>query len=920
MAVDLFRNGHSDYAIIVDDNASASEQTAAIELRDYLKQVGNIKLPIRKTSEAYTGKAIYIGYNAKVGGLIGGYSFKDTDESFIYMTQNDNLFIFGGRDRGTFYGVLGFLENELGVRWYAPDCTIVPHRAVYLLPALHHSEHPAIGYRYNCYYQTLHNPNWAMHNRENMTWYPAKNKYGGLGGYDGSHTMGQFVPAATYFQEHPEYFALRNGKRIRNGQLCLSNPDVLTICGDKLLARIAAAPLFSIYSLSQNDNQLYCECANCKAIETQYGGHSGLILWFVNKIADRVKAHFPDKYVGTLAYNYTRKPPMNIVPRQNVVVRLCNIECCFAHPLQDRCNAANSGFLDDLEGWKQLTSQVFIWDYIVDFAQYMAPWPNFQVMAANIHTFHDNHAIGVFEEAVYNSPISEFNELKAWVSDKLLWNPNINTDDLVQDFIGGYYGSAAPKVWAYYQLCKAQVKSNTHLGIFDKEQASLYTDDFVEKGLRLLHAAEALADDATISTRVERVTMQMLYLYCVRHPNEAKVDGTWSIFKTLALKYGLRPRETQTLESFIADIEKPSDMLIPTADINPNTTWKFCTNAVPANWMAPDFDDSSWATGKAPFGTPYSKAGNVYVQTSWLTDDIYMRKKLDLSAIDVDDMNHLLGSLYFDDIVEIYLNGVKAYAKSGRSVVYDNKVILADEALQALKPNAQNMVAVKCSWTMGDRTIDFGMYRGPRELRFGKQGYLTMYLEHQDFEIPAGCTAYIVTGITPAGSPFSPDDAIVKAFPAGSIIPQKTGFILEGKPHTTYEYRVDVAGARANVSGNLMIGTAIGGIFCGAGYTYYLFGVGDQGVGFYWQTGQNGNAIRLKAHRAGLRLPHSAVTPAKGLRVDFELAKRQLATGLPNTRMSQKVMQKTIYNLQGQIVEHPVHGIYIMNGRKVLVK
>ena len=89
------------------------------------------------------------------------------------MTKDDNLFIFGGRNRGTFYGVLGFLENEFGVRWYAPDCTIVPHRAVYVLPTLHHSEHPAIGYRYNCYYQTLHNPNWAMHNRENMTWYPA---------------------------------------------------------------------------------------------------------------------------------------------------------------------------------------------------------------------------------------------------------------------------------------------------------------------------------------------------------------------------------------------------------------------------------------------------------------------------------------------------------------------------------------------------------------------------------------------------------------------------------------------------------------------------------------------------------------------------------------------------------------------------
>ena len=70
MAVDLFRNGHSDYAIIVDNYASVSERTAAVELQDYIKQVGNIKLPIRKTSDVYTGKAIYVGYNTKVEGLI----------------------------------------------------------------------------------------------------------------------------------------------------------------------------------------------------------------------------------------------------------------------------------------------------------------------------------------------------------------------------------------------------------------------------------------------------------------------------------------------------------------------------------------------------------------------------------------------------------------------------------------------------------------------------------------------------------------------------------------------------------------------------------------------------------------------------------------------------------------------------------
>ena len=53
----------------------------------------------------------------------------------------------------------------------------------------------------------------------------------------------------------------------------------------------------------------------------------------VNSVADAIADEFPHVVVDTLAYQYTRPAPNITVPRKNVVIRLCSIECNFAAPL-----------------------------------------------------------------------------------------------------------------------------------------------------------------------------------------------------------------------------------------------------------------------------------------------------------------------------------------------------------------------------------------------------------------------------------------------------------------------------------------------------------------------------------------------------------------------------------------------------------
>jgi len=550
----LFDKGKSKYKIVLAPSASTSEKTAAGELRQYIKEISGAELAIVNDLNC-SGARIFVGYNSRVEQLIGRKNIKDDDESYTYLSKGKDLFIYGGKQRGTMYGVYAFLENELGCRWYTPSFSKIPKQDKWSFKTLNHSESPALKYRYSNYYSVADDDAWSAHNKENMKWTARATEYGNLEAYWSAHTMGQFVSEKEYFDTHPEYFAMKEGKRIKRGQLCLSNPEVLRICTEGLLKVMEEKPLYRIYSLSQNDNFGFCECDECKKIEAQYGGHSGIILWFVNQAADAAKKLFPNKYVGTFAYQYGRKPPVGIVPRDNVVIRLCSIECCFGHPLEANC-PQNKAFMEDLKGWSKIAPHLFIWDYIVNYAQYVAPWPNFQVLGPNIQTFKDNNAIGVFEEAMYQrGGACEFSDMKAWVVTKLLWNPKQDVNVLVKDFIDGYYGKSAGKIWEYYQLCQSLVVPDKHYGIYIRSDDPIYSDEFVMKGEALLNEAVRLAENNNVKDRAEEVRFQILYLKFTRNKERSFKDGTWDELKRLMEKFDVRVGKGYEGKSFINDNE-----------------------------------------------------------------------------------------------------------------------------------------------------------------------------------------------------------------------------------------------------------------------------------------------------------------------------------------------------------------------------
>ena len=199
------------------------------------------------------------------------------------------------------------------------------------------------------------------------------------------------------------------------------------------------------------------------------------------------------------------------------------------------------------------------------------------------------------------------------------------------------------------------------------------------------------------------------------------------------------------------------------------------------------------------------------------------------------------------------------------------------------------------------------------QLTIGSNGYSTYYLENENFKVPAGCTAYIITDVQPGATAAAPYKATTQSIAAGSIIPKQTGFILQGTAGSTIEYEANVTGTEVSVSNNLLVGTATEAKVGNDGTNkYYLFGHKGTNQGFYWQTGTGGEYVNLKAHKAALKVAKSQVGYAKSFVIDFE----DTTTSIRNIDDTTPQKNDIIYDLQGRRVINPTHGIYIVNGKK----
>ena len=528
----IVADGQSKCRIVHDSAATDAEKSAATELAKTLKEITGAEFPVETAETTTDQPAIVVGQGALAMKLFPQIAFKELQpEEIVIEATAKNLLIAGGRPRGTLYAVSQFLQGQCGVRWWTPWASRLPHDPNLKVKQVTVRTKPAFEMREPFWYPAF-DRHWAWRNRCNGQSANIPPELGGCIRYKGFvHTFYSLVRPEKHFAEHPEWFSLIKGKRTtERAQLCLTNPKLKEFVVERVKEWLRESPEASIVSVSQNDWHGACTCENCKAIDDPEGSHAGSLLQFVNFVAERVEAEFPNVAVDTLAYQYTRKPPKTLKPRKNVIVRLCSIECNFREPLD---HASNAAFADDIRGWSKISDRLYIWDYTTDFAHYVQPHPNWFTLGANVRFFKRHNVRGVFEQGAYQSHGSEMAELRAWVLAQLLWNPDQDERVLIREFLDGYYGrKAAEPIYQYLELMHEASRGH-NLTCYSGTGAPFFNLENLTAAEKLWHEAEdAVGDDADLRARVRLARLPLRYVWLSRWTvlrKASSADQTWPL-------------------------------------------------------------------------------------------------------------------------------------------------------------------------------------------------------------------------------------------------------------------------------------------------------------------------------------------------------------------------------------------------------
>ncbi len=538
----VFNDRFQDFHVVVSPSAPEPELLAARRFVEHWRLTTDFE--IQSSAEAVTGAVnVWIGSAAQRafpeefavrklspnGALILTLPRRSSSDATAY-----DLLLAGGGPRGTLVAEWAFFERFLGARAYAPGILHFPkpHAGI---PAIDWQKEPVFEYRDSNYRAFLENPWLASLNDLNGQWSNVPDRFGGHIGFvhglaGHGHTFHHFVSPDEYFGAHPEYFAEIEGERIKDAQLCLTNPNVLAITIDRARRYLReAAPDERILSVSQMDYfwfDSWCTCAQCSAVDEEEGSHSGTIIRFVNAVAEAVEDEFPDALIDTFAYLYSRTPPKLTRPRDNVLIRLCAIEADYGRPLHDRRSPDNRVFVRDLKAWRKIAKHLYVWDYTQNWRAFQAPHPNLRVLQPNLELYAKIGVDGVFEQASPFSPHSDFEFLKAYLIGRGLRDPEFDGKRETAEFIDAYYGEAAPFIVEYQRLLGDRLRAwgGPLYFVNDLEWLDAAT---VLRAQEIFTRAFAVTKDETAIERLRSAYLPVQYAALVCPPNVAQTPDAY---------------------------------------------------------------------------------------------------------------------------------------------------------------------------------------------------------------------------------------------------------------------------------------------------------------------------------------------------------------------------------------------------------
>lgn len=528
------------YPIQIDDISIVDEKVEQkdrykVELKntvlffaDAIKKVVGDEIGVFATSENI-GKGIVLKLESNIQGVEKqGYKLK-IEQGLITISAIEI--------QGLSNGAYSFLEDYLGCMFVSQDFDYLPRLATVNLKSEEKIANPDIKWREVYSHESGKRVPEGESGKDYLGW-SSKLKLNGTGTDDWGnwcHTFYSYIPPKEYFETHPEYFSEYNGKRAHtygpvSGQLCLTNEDVYQIISTKLFAAMQQNPDLNYWDVSQMDTWINkgtgCQCKNCKALDKAEDSPMGSLLTFINRLADECAVKFPDNFISTLAYNYSAKPPKNIRPRENVIIKLCLMPgdnaSDYKNPTSKQARDANK----IVSAWGQIAPHVLIWDYNIDFHNYLMPYPILTPLKANNDFYLENNVYGIFHQMDYDKG-GDSAELNAYVFAKLMWDKNTDVEKTVAKYLTVYYKDAAEGMAEYYNNLNSNLyKADKDLYLYSKvwmHSADYLSNKNLDIYLKNFEKAElAAGDDTAVLLRVKKAKVGVLFTIASRFSADKK--------------------------------------------------------------------------------------------------------------------------------------------------------------------------------------------------------------------------------------------------------------------------------------------------------------------------------------------------------------------------------------------------------------
>ena len=484
----LTENGKTRYQIILPSNASDNLKYAANELKINLEQASGAVFMIKKASTLKNDFQIIL--QERDPALKTG--------EFLIRTDGKKLQFSGGGESGIHNAVHDFLENDCGYIWYdARGGKKVPDLSNFKLPEINRKKHYPFVFRsmsadyffswpgaHIFLYRNGINFKTRLFKLPGMNQSSLKFQKNGILTGNGvndfrwatpsSHTFFDYIPDSPgksriqalkgkgYFKKHPEWFSMNpQGKRIVR-QLCFSNSHLRAEFKKNFYTHVKNTPSMNIFSVSAFDfpGQI-CYCEKCKNTVKKYKTNGAPVFLFVKELAEAVQKDFSDIKICTYAYRkeQTEIPPEGLKFPDNVIIEFCPID----DDMSKHWNSeSNIGTYRNLKKWREICSNIFTWHYVNPWTfgtVTVLPLGNVYRCAQDIVLARKAGVTGCkLSHQVGVSSMTGFTELQSYLMARLMRNPDLDIDYLIDDFMKFEYGAAAPLMRKYLNELEAVAK------------------------------------------------------------------------------------------------------------------------------------------------------------------------------------------------------------------------------------------------------------------------------------------------------------------------------------------------------------------------------------------------------------------------------------------------------------------------------